>query len=69
MNHLLFFHPVVKVKVCRSQIENQYSPSYSNTLRPAFNRNIRNFGNGLLLMVKKEKGKESFSTRSLPPKR
>lgn len=48
---------------------NQYSPSYPDILRPAFNRNIRNFGNDLLLMVKKEKGKESFSTRSLPSKK
>jgi hypothetical protein len=69
MNHLLFFHPVVMIKVCRSRIENQYSPSYPNILRPAFNRNTRNFGNGRLLMVIKEKGKESFSTRSLPQKR
>jgi len=69
MNDLLFFHPVVMLTVCRSGIENQYSPSYLNILRPAFNRNTRNFGNGPLLMVKKEKGKESFSTRSLPLKK
>jgi len=57
------------IKVCRSRTENQYSPSYPNILRPAFNRNTKNFGNGPLLRVKKEKGKKSFSTRSLPPKR
>jgi hypothetical protein len=56
-NHdpLTFLPPAVMIMVCGSQIENQYSPSYPNILRPAFNRNTRNCGNGPLLMVKKRK--------------